>query len=504
MDNENSEYKGVLIFEYLQEKLVENNIKVEGISALKKELFKFIETEQTDKKIGDFLINREILLSILDSIKEGVEIADSQGIIKYVNPSLLKMLNIEEDDRLNKSVFDVSADGSLAYVLENQESIRNLVNFPKGTSAKLVSNASPLYICGEMVGAISTMRDQKEIFQLTKKLNKSKNEVRNLSEKIHNMSKANYYLKDFVGETPSAKRIKQLARKASNNNTVVLLEGETGTGKEILAQAIHNEGPRSNQPFITVNCAAIQDNLLESEFFGHEKGAFTGAQKRKLGKFELADKGTIFLDEISEMSVKLQAKLLRVIQEREFERVGGENKITVDVRVITATNRKLSEFVKKGKFRKDLYYRLNVWNIEIPPLRERKEDLEILVEHILHKKFNKMGKRYCPVSEKTFELLYNYNWPGNVRELENVLERAVINCNNFQITPSDLELALQNEKKEDEIKGVMSLDKAEKIIIKNALDKYGNSYESKLKIADKIGISVATLYNKIKKYNITS
>ena len=204
------------------------------------------------------------------------------------------------------------------------------------------------------------------------------------------------------------------------------------------------------------------------------------------------------------MSVKLQAKLLRVIQERQFERVGGEKKLEVDVRVITATNRKLSEFVKKGKFRKDLYYRLNVWNIEIPPLRERKEDLEILVEHILHKKFNKMGKRYRPVSEKTFELLYNYNWPGNVRELENVLERAVINCTDFQIKPSDLELALQNEKNEDEIKGIMALDKAEKIIIKNALDKYGNSYESKLKIADKIGISVATLYNKIKKYDIST
>ena len=218
-----------------------------------------------------------------------------------------------------------------------------------------------------------------------------------------------------------------MARTAAQNDLTVLIQGETGTGKEIIANAIHNASRRARKPFISLNCSAIPENLLESEFFGHEKGSFTGAIKRKIGKFELAHGGTLFLDEIGDMDLRLQAKILRAIQEKKIERIGSDNQIQIDVRIIAATNRDLRKMVFEGSFRKDLFYRLNVWNITIPPLRERKADIEILTTHLLKKICKKLGRRSITVSPEALSIMIRYDWPGNVRELENVLERIVLN-----------------------------------------------------------------------------
>jgi len=260
---------------------------------------------------------------------------------------------------------------------------------------------------------------------------------------------------------------------------------------------------RNSKPLIKVNCAAIPENLLESELFGYEAGAFTGASKMKLGKFELANEGTIFLDEIGDMSSVLQAKLLRVIQEQEIERVGGTHPVKIDVRIISATNQNLLELIHQGRFREDLYFRLNVINIHIPPLRERKEDVLALVDIYIQEFNRKFHKNVKGVTSKAEGLLLSYNWPGNVRELKNILERTILMADGGWIT-EDLLLPYFNQlNKKTKIKGgIISLDEMERRLIKRALEEYGTSVKGKERAAKALNISLATLYNKIKKYDL--
>ena len=243
-----------------------------------------------------------------------------------------------------------------------------------------------------------------------------------LREEIHELKG------DLVGESPTMKEIRRTIDKISRVDTTVLILGQTGTGKELVARDIHRKSQRSDEPFIAVNCAAIPDNLFESELFGHEKGAFTGATQRHIGKFEQADNGSIFLDEVSELDMRAQAKLLRVLQEKTVERLGGTDSRPIDVRVIAATNRDLRESVEKRAFRDDLYYRLNVATIHILPLRERKEDISPLIKHFLSKKSIELKKTVTGLSEEAENLLLSYSWPGNVRELENVIEHAIVHA----------------------------------------------------------------------------
>jgi transcriptional regulator with GAF, ATPase, and Fis domain len=243
---------------------------------------------------------------------------------------------------------------------------------------------------------------------------------------------------EIVGESPALQAVLARVAKVAPTDSTVLVTGETGTGKELIARAIHKRSLRSSRAFVSVNCAAIPATLIASELFGHEKGAFTGALSRRLGRFELAEGGTIFLDEIGELPAETQVALLRILQEREFERIGGCQPIRADVRVITATNRDLESAVATGTFRKDLFYRLNVFPIEIPPLRERKEDIPTLVEYFIHRYSRKAGKKLGTIEKKTMELLQSYAWPGNIRELQNVIERSVIVCDTpqFSVDPS--------------------------------------------------------------------
>jgi two-component system response regulator HydG len=331
----------------------------------------------------------------------------------------------------------------------------------------------------------------------------------------YRLEKENRLLKERLGESFDYSRIIGRSKKmkdifevlalVSPSEATVLITGESGTGKELIANAIHQNSPRANRPFIKVNCAALNENLLESELFGHERGAFTGAANRREGRFELAHGGTIFLDEIGDMSLTTQAKILRVLQEKEFERLGGTKTLKVDVRIIAATNKELKEEVRKGRFREDLYYRLSVVPIEIPPLRQRKEDIPELAEHFL-KVFRERNQRLIKgFQPRTMDLLMRYDWPGNIRELENTIEkRGVILSKEEYLTPEELPLAIRSlaeelEPEDSGIKPGYSLKEIEKeLIIKTLAHTDGN----RSKTAEILGITRQTLLNKLKEYGI--
>lgn len=307
----------------------------------------------------------------------------------------------------------------------------------------------------------------------------------------------------IISKSHKMEQIFDLISTIADTRSTVLIEGESGTGKELIARAIHYSSQRSHHPFVSVSCAALVETLLESELFGHERGAFTDAKTLKRGKFELADGGSLFLDEIGEISPKLQLSLLRVLQEREFHRVGGEEPIRVDVRIIAATNRNLLQAVKEGHFREDLYYRLNVISIQVPPLRERKEDIPLLVEHFIEKFNMESGKRVEGISQEALQFLMEHNWPGNVRELENVIERAVIINRGGVVLPSDLPQSLVKRGSESSTSqfqpAQMTLQEVEKAHIQRTLEKHEWNI---LRTARVLGIDRSTLYAKIKRYGL--
>ncbi|QEK11122.1 AAA family ATPase [Crassaminicella thermophila] len=299
-------------------------------------------------------------------------------------------------------------------------------------------------------------------------------------------------------------QVKDKAKRVANSKSTVLIQGESGTGKELLARAIHNYSDRKNKPFIAINCAAIPDTLLESELFGYEEGAFTGARRGgKLGKFQLANEGTIFLDEIGEMPIHLQTKLLRVLQEKSIEKIGGHKSIPIDVRVIAATNKNLESMVENEEFREDLFYRLNVIPIFIPPLRERKGDVKILLEYFLKVYNAKLSKNIYGFSTEVESVLLNYNWKGNVRELQNVVEYAVNMENSIYIRMDSIPLKIKKLTEEaSKDFQITTIRNMERKLIENSLKFYGKSVADKKMAAQALGISIATLYRKMKEYNI--
>ena len=311
---------------------------------------------------------------------------------------------------------------------------------------------------------------------------------------------------DIIGVSSAWQKVMDNVRKLAPLKTTVLILGESGTGKELIARAIHHLSPRANAPFVAINCAAVPKDLIENELFGHEKGAFTGAHEIKPGKFELAEKGTIFLDEIGDMALPLQSKLLRVLEENEFERVGGTRKITVDLRVVAASNKNLEKEVSEGRFRDDLFYRLNVFPILIPPLRERTEDIIPLAKHFVSLFSSEMNKGLISISDETEKILLNYDWKGNARELRNVIERAVIMCDgqnllpeHFNLTASVLHDRLDLNASLHEV-AESAVRFAEKIRIEGALRETGGN---KSKAAEVLKVSYKTLLTKLKDYGIS-
>lgn len=309
--------------------------------------------------------------------------------------------------------------------------------------------------------------------------------------------KGAYYFDDIIGKSPAIKQAISLAKKITNTNSNVLLLGETGTGKEVFANAIHTNSTRAGQPFIAINCSAFPKDLLESELFGHKAGAYTGAIKDKKGLIELADKGTLFLDEVGELNIELQAKLLRVIEHGEFIKVGDEKTTKVNVRLIAATNRNLQEEIAKGNFREDLFYRLNVFAITLPPLRERIEDLEVLASHFLSEYAVAEKRQLLHLSKSALQLLQQHSWKGNIRELKNVLERVVILADGTEVLPEHLPYEIQKQSKT--LANNFSLANVEKTHIEKVLQ---YTKGNKTKAAEHLGIGLTTLYRKIEEYKI--
>jgi DNA-binding NtrC family response regulator len=326
------------------------------------------------------------------------------------------------------------------------------------------------------------------------------NEVKNLRSEL----KDRYQIDNIIGQSQIMQNIFVAVQKIINSEVTVLIQGESGTGKELFARAIHaHSQTRKRKPFVAVNCTALPESLLESELFGHEKGAFTGAASKRIGKFELANGGTVFLDEIGEMSQSTQAKILRVLQEREFERVGGNELIKVNIRLISATNKNLEEEVRKGNFREDLFYRISVYPIKLPPLRERKEDIPLLTAHFIKRYSKREKKGIEKIQPEALKILYNYNWPGNIRELENTIERAVVITNTKTIVVDDLppHVVAMGEKEPITIEETLPQWKEKQeieILRKTLLEFEGNITRT----AKKLGIGRATIYRKAKKYHL--
>jgi Nif-specific regulatory protein len=349
-----------------------------------------------------------------------------------------------------------------------------------------------LTIIASMVGQAVKIRDLAE---------SEKQAVVAENVQLRQQLKGKYKFGNVIYNSPLMETVLESARQVAQSQATIILRGESGTGKELVASAIHYASPRSDRPFIKVACAALPENLLESELFGYERGAFTGAVERKIGRFEMANGGTIFLDEIGDLSLATQVKLLRVLQEKEFERLGGTETIKLDVRVICATHQDLQKMIKEGKFREDLFYRINVFPLGLPPLRERKEDIPLLVAHFTHK-YNKENKKQIEgVNRAALDLLMEYNWPGNVRELENTIEHAVVLCQKDLISPKDLPANLSQRAIEIKTEGAtlpQIVESIEKQKIKEALA----LHKTQRQAAKALGITERMLGYKIQKYNL--
>jgi len=432
---------------------------------------------------------RSNLEAIFSSVRDAIISVDRDLVILEVNQASQNICGLTREG-IGKgfSLFQTRCKRdclqSLKETINTKQSveINNLECLLQGRPQQVVSlTTSPLLNRhSELAGAIMVVRDETRLTNLERELNERQNFHR------------------IIGKSNKMQEIYSLIELLSNVETTVLITGESGTGKELIAEALHYKGNRGLNPIVKVNCSALSENLLESELFGHIRGSFTGAIKDKTGRFQTADKGTIFLDEIADISPKIQIKLLRVLQEKEFERVGDSTTIKVDVRVITATNQDLSKKVKRGEFREDLYYRLNVMRIPIPPLRERRDDIPLLIEHFIKKFNNKFNKKIKTISADVEKLFMEYSWPGNVRELEHTIEHGFILCKQSAITPEHLPFEFKTIVIQPSIAhNNGEIDDPQ--IILQALER---TDWNKAKAAQLLGISRRTIYRKIKEYNI--
>lgn len=436
---------------------------------------------------------------------DGALIIDEQGIIRVFTDYYARETGLTKESVIGRRVDEIFPSTKMLEVLETGRPIIADLWELNG-KAQIVSRV-PITANGKIIGAagFNIFRYLEEAQGFAQRITDMFSELKYYKEEMNKLLSVKYTLASIIGVSEAIIEVKERIKLVAASNIPVSIYGETGTGKELIAHAVHFEGMRRDFPFIKVNCASIPENLVESELFGYEEGSFTGARKKgKPGKFELADKGSIFLDEIGDLSLISQAKLLRVLQEQEIERVGGTTTINIDVRIISATNYSLSELVRRGKFRKDLLFRLDVFPIHIPPLRERLNDIPPLVESFIGQYNLESGTNIEGIDEESMKILTGYHWPGNVRELHSVMERACIDTRNGLIKPENL-LRFTNSKYITNITTTSKINlneikaKAEKDAILKVLQQTkGNKTEA----AKMLGLSRSTLYSKLREHNI--
>ncbi|MED0677102.1 MULTISPECIES: sigma-54 interaction domain-containing protein [Aneurinibacillus] len=445
---------------------------------------------------------KDMLQTIIDHAYEGVLIVDPNGYILMANEIYANFLGWKLSDMIGKHVTEVIENTRMHIV--GQTGKPEIAQIQKINGREMIASRIPVFNQGKVAAVVGTVMFQEvdDLFALTTKVENLRKELNYYKDELDKRLQAKYSFDTILGTSEELEKVKILGRRVAKSDTTILLKGESGTGKELFAHAIHRESYRSAGPLIKVNCAAIPDTLLESELFGYKGGSFTGAKKSgKKGKFALAKGGTIFLDEISEMPLMMQAKLLRVLQEKEIEPIGADKPESVDVRIIAATNKDLLTLVEQGKFRHDLYYRLNVVMLEIPPLRERSEDIPLLIESFLQQLEKETGIRAKGVEDEAMRALLAYSWPGNIRELRNVLERALYVKNGEMIALQDLPPLLatspQTEKKMVTLK--QAVEKAEAEVIRETIRR---TKGDKIAAARQLGISKSGLYVKLARYGL--
>ncbi|MGO5067190.1 MULTISPECIES: sigma 54-interacting transcriptional regulator [unclassified Clostridium] len=437
--------------------------------------------------------NEKKLFTIIDFLEEGVIFVNEKRQVEVFNKYCENLFDILKENAIGKHIKEILIQNQLILdALKRGKDYDNLQVFINNKDRKgmYISTARAIKDDkNKIIGFVILIKDLKETIEIVNSIKYEENEA----------------FRGIIGKSSCIENLKEICKSVAKTNSTVLICGESGTGKELFAKAIYKLSLRNNKNFITVNCAGLQDNLIESELFGYEAGSFTGAKSNgKEGFFKLADKGTIFLDEIGELPLNIQCKFLRVLQEGTIRKIGSTKEEKIDVRIIAATNRNLKEMVSKGKFREDLYYRLNVVPIEIPPLRERKEDIQLLVDSFVKTLNESLNKNIRYIDKKFIDKLLNYDFPGNIRELQNIIERAMNLCLNNILSDKNFSIngniTLNNDKNNDI--GVLPLqdivEQAEKCAIQRAMDEY----KSLRKVGKVLGVSHTTIMNKIKKYGI--
>ncbi|MEJ2429146.1 MAG: sigma 54-interacting transcriptional regulator [Deltaproteobacteria bacterium] len=436
-------------------------------------------------------LTREWFEIILSSLNDGVFCVDENWRISYFNEAAAEITGVPHEEALGRPCHEVFRSNickkacALRYTIQNGTPIASMaieITNKKGNKIPVsISTAVLKDKQGKFIGGVETIRDLSLIEQLRKELD------------------ARHTFEDIISKSPKMQHVFDLIPTIADSESTVLITGDSGTGKGLIAQALHNQSPRADNPFITVNCGAIPDTLLESELFGYKAGAFTDARRSKAGRFTLAQGGTIFLDEIGDISPAIQAKLLRVLQDKVFEPLGGVQSIKADVRILAATNRDLTKLVQEGRFRTDLYYRINVFRMELPPLRERMEDIPLLANHFVAKLSSLKGKEISGVTPEALAILMKYDYPGNVRELENIIEHAFVLSPGGMIQAQHLPDELRPRPSTPQRETLDLLGEYEKELILDALRR--NQW-NRLRAAQELGIHKTTLFRKIRKLGI--
>jgi PAS domain S-box-containing protein len=446
-------------------------------------------------------IPANIIETIVENAFEWLVVVDREGRIIYINHNYCEFLEVNREETIGRHVTEVIENTRMHIVAQTGKEELADLQYIKGNY--MIANRVPIVKNGEVIAAFGTVffRDTQEWMKMDSHVKSLITRMQPYIQKID--SGVKYTLDDILGESQQIINLKEKVKMVSNSDISILIRGESGTGKELFAHSIHQLSSRSQKPFIKVNCGAIPENLLESELFGYEEGAFTGAKKGgKKGKFQLADGGTLFLDEIGDMPLSMQVKLLRALQDGEIEPIGSTTSVSVDVRIIAATNRPLEKMIEEKRFREDLFYRVNVVPFSVPSLRERAEDLSLLIDHFINKVTNRLGKRIAGMDRQVMAVLTSYSWPGNIRELENIIEAAVHLTKGEQITLESLPDYMQtqnaiyrfNNKKLKDI-----VEETEKWVLKQSLER---NQGDKILAANELGVSRSTLYDKLNKYDL--